>query len=108
MRFVNLTGHDVTDVISGKTIKKEKGKVHVDINTKTVKVHDDIPIRSSELVNIAGLPEPEEGVMYIVAPIVIHALKQHGIERDDVVAPGRIKYDEKTGEKIGCFGLRAD
>ena len=50
---------------------------------------------------IIGLPEPEEGVVYIVAKAVADAAPRH---RGDLMSPGRLIRDE-DGTVIGCDGL---
>lgn len=50
---------------------------------------------------IVGLPEPEEGVVLIVAKAVSDAAPAH---RGDMMSPGRLIRDE-DGTVIGCDGL---
>ena len=50
---------------------------------------------------IVGLPEPEEGVVLIVAKAVADAAPRH---RGDLMSPGRLIRDE-DGTVIGCDGL---
>lgn len=49
---------------------------------------------------IIGLPEPEEGVVLIVAKAVSDAVPNRG----DLMSPGRLIRDE-DGTVIGCDGL---
>lgn len=50
---------------------------------------------------IIGLPDPEEGVVLIVAKAVADAAPRH---RGDLMSPGRLIRDE-DGTVIGCDGL---
>lgn len=50
---------------------------------------------------IIGLPEPEEGVVLIVAKAVSDAAPAH---RGDLMSPGKLIRDE-DGTVIGCDGL---
>lgn len=50
---------------------------------------------------IIGLPDPEEGVVLIVAKAVSDAAPAH---RGDLMSPGRLIRDE-DGTVIGCDGL---
>lgn len=50
---------------------------------------------------IIGLPEPEEGVILIVAKAVCDAAPRH---RGDLMSPGRLIRDA-DGTVIGCDGL---
>lgn len=50
---------------------------------------------------IIGLPDPEPGVVLIVAKAVVDASPRH---RGDLMSPGRLIYDE-DGTVVGCDGL---
>lgn len=50
---------------------------------------------------IVGLPDPEEGVVLIVAKAVVDASPRH---RGDLMSPGRLIRDE-DGNVVGCDGL---
>lgn len=50
---------------------------------------------------IVGLPEPEEGVILIVAKAVADAAPAH---RGDLMSPGKLIRDE-DGNVVGCDGL---
>ena len=50
---------------------------------------------------IIGLPDPEPGVVYIVAKAVADAAPRH---RGDLMSPGKLIRDAE-GKVIGCDGL---
>jgi hypothetical protein len=50
---------------------------------------------------IVGLPEPEEGVVYVVAKAVADAATAH---RGDLMSPGKLIRDA-DGNVTGCDGL---
>lgn len=52
---------------------------------------------------IAGLPDPVEGTVYVVSAIVAEAAKQQG--RQDVVMPGPAVRNN-AGQVIACRGLQ--
>lgn len=59
-----------------------------------------IPVTQLELGEVQDLPEPKQGVVYIVSHIVL----QKCPERRDLVKPGRVVRDEE-GRIIGCCCL---
>ncbi len=65
-----------------------------------------IPIVETEFSEVEGLPEPRQGVVYVVSSVVLEAVKGR---RDDVVAPdtgpGSVCRDE-NGRIIGVRFLR--
>lgn len=57
-----------------------------------------IPVYTTEYKEIEGLPEPRDGVTFIVSSLIQHALKQKGIERPDVLSPGTGPNDSAVKE----------
>ena len=92
VRFINLTPHEVT-------VYSEDGKevvlrippsgtiARVSTTSKIIKKVDGVLIRKTEYNKIEGLPEPQEDTIYIVSTVLLIALKEKGIMRDDVIAP---------------------
>ena len=60
-----------------------------------------VDINEHTLGEVVDLPEPQDGVWYVVSLIV----KQACPERNDLLSPGPILRDEK-GRPYGCKGLR--
>lgn len=109
MRLVNLTPHAIT--INGHT-----GRVVIPPSGAVARVEpapdpagDDIITVDGVTVRVAGqrlgqavgLPEPEDGVMFIVSLPVASALAGR---RRDVVSPGPLVRDE-NGQPVACDGL---
>ena len=65
---------------------------------------DGIPIESVIYGEIEGLPEPQEGLYYIVSGLVAAAATKIG--RKDCLAPGALVRDKKTGVILGCLFLQ--
>ena len=65
---------------------------------------DGIAIESVTYGEIEGLPEPQEGVYYIVSGLVAAAAAKIG--RGDCLAPGALVRDKKTGVILGCLFLQ--
>lgn len=57
----------------------------------------------AEFGEIAGLPDPVEGTVYVVSAIVAEAAKKLG--RQDVVMPGPAVRNQ-AGQVIACKGLQ--
>lgn len=64
--------------------------------------HRSIPISLYNVTygEVTGLPEPEDGVLYIVSMMVLEACR-----REDLIAPVDMVRDN-TGRIIGCRGFR--
>jgi hypothetical protein len=101
--LINLTPHTITEVTTGVAIPAS-GRV-VRIKASTVKTSDFLgfPIFESILGSIEGLPEPEEGVMYLVSALVMSACPH----RMDLLAPGNAVRNEH-GQTCGCVGFRSN
>lgn len=99
-KLINLTGHEVHDLETG-TIIPESDKI-TRVVTKRVKVGEvnGISIYDVGIENITDLPERQEGVTYIVSPLVL----KHTSHRDDLVATGPTK--RKKDKVVGCYGFR--
>ena len=63
-----------------------------------------VPQTHTTFGEVEGLPEQEPGVGYIVSNMIISALAQQGIHRDDLFTPGLQVRDEQ-GRVIGCRSL---
>jgi len=59
-----------------------------------------IPTCTTTLGEVTGLPDFQEGVVYIVSGMVASAAP-----RPDVMSPGDLVRDE-SGRPVGCLGLR--
>ena len=67
-KFVNLIGHDIT--ISGYgTLPKSDNPCYVKTKQRIIGKVAGIPIAETHFESIENLPEPEEGVYYIVNKI---------------------------------------
>lgn len=79
MKFINLTPHNV--VLNNGTVIEKSGNI-ARVSSRYTEF-DGRGICHVEFGEITGLPEPEEGVIYIVSGMVASAAKN----RNDVVAP---------------------
>ena len=72
---------------------------------ETTVLENGIPVTTSALIGVQGLPEPAAGRMYVASGMVVDHLGVWGPPRGDVVAPGELRRDA-DGRPVGCIGLR--
>jgi len=92
VKFVNLTPHEVVvyDQEGREIVLRipPSGKVaRVTSTTRVVGEVNGIPVRRVEYGSIVDLPEPQENTIYIVSTLVLLALKEKGVARNDIVSP---------------------
>ena len=63
-----------------------------------------VPRSHTQYGEVEGLPDPTPGVIYIVSGMVVSALVQQGIHRDDLLVPG-MQIRDYQGRVIGCRSL---
>lgn len=102
IKFINLTPHTV-DLNDGRSFPSE-GSVRIDQSHGPIQED----ICHAPLGDLAGLPEPVQGVKYIVSMPVLTATKAKGIVRDDLVAPATNHPQCKRNDKghiisVPCF-----
>jgi hypothetical protein len=101
MQFINLTAHSINEVTSGLTIPASGRVVRVKSSTTKVAEHAGSPIYTSVFGEVEGLPEPVDGILYIVSALALNACPN----RIDLVAPGNLMRNPE-GQPIGCVGFR--
>ena len=105
MTIINLTPHklNVLDLSGDFVVIPPSGTVaRVAVSLKETAVLDPgIQIYSPTYGEVTDLPEPAEGVVYVVSGLVAAAAP-----RADVFSPGELIRDEE-GRPIGCRGLKA-
>ena len=99
-RLENLTPHPLVLLcVTGTQRVPQSGNIarvrHEQVPLDSV---DGIPVYTTAYKDIEGLPEPVEGVTYIVSSLIQHALKQAGINRPDVLSPGTGPNDSSVKE----------
>ena len=106
-KVVNLTGHVINDAMSMMTYPPEKLKVaRCSYNKVPVaQTEDGGIIYEFQYTSISGLPEPIEGVKYIVSAPVLNASIAEG--RTDCIAVNDVIRDG-SGTVKGCKGFRAN
>ena len=104
--LVNLTPHDIVIRLSdGDRVIPASGTVaRVSTSQVPAGTIDGIPVSAQTFGQIEGLPEPQEGVTFIVSAIVLAAAKSIG--RTDVVAPDTARaIRNDAGQIVAVPGL---
>ena len=100
-RLVNLTPHEVNigdlDFPASGTVARVVVE-HLEIGD-----HAGIPLLVGSYGEVSNLPEPKEGVLYIVSAAVRTALPQ----RKDLGSPAHLVRDDE-GRIIGCLALEVN
>ena len=103
MNLVNLTNHEINELTTGITIPPSGIRAEVTTIPRQVGTLNGSPVFRTELGTVIGLPEPQEGTIYIVSSLVLNLVPK---ERTDVVAPGNPRRNTKK-QVIGCMGFKA-
>lgn len=108
MTFVNLTPHKIvvfTD--SGNLVIEPSGMVARSVPSQTVVgIVNGISVVKTVFGEVEGLPSPKRGVVYIVSTLVLQALKDRGIVRNDVVAPDTSPQSVVRDDAGNIVGVR--
>lgn len=96
--FINLTPHTV-NIVNGPSIPST-GIARCSTTSTNVGEHEGITLTCVTYGAVEGLPEPQEGVIYIVSALVRAAVPN----RRDVASPGELARDS-AGNVIGCRNL---
>ena len=102
-KFVNLLGHDVT--ISGYgTLSKCDDPCYVETKQRIIGKVAGIPIAETHFEKIVNLPEPEEGVYYIVNRVSMSYIP---FDREDVfcVDTGQSAIRDENGQVVAVTQL---
>ena len=95
MKLVNLTPtalNVATGIGTIATIEPSGIIAYVSVEYVDQPTCSCLPIRETVYGDIQGLPDPEEGTMYIVSPLVASAAKKLG--RKDVISP-MVSYQQR-------------
>lgn len=103
MLFVSLLPHTISVVCDDGTVRviAPSGAVaRCSVTDEIVDTIDSMYITRQTFGEVVGLPEPEEGVAFIVSRMVAAAVP----ERHDLYIPGPLIRDAE-GVVVGCSGL---
>ena len=104
MEFINLTPHDlnlINEAGSPVLVKASGMLARCRVITEKVGTINGVKVNVSHFGSVEGLPEPEEGKIFIVSAMILTAL--HG-ERSDVLGVSEYIRDEE-GKIVGAKAL---
>ncbi len=64
-----------------------------------------IPLTEVSYIGYSGVPDPENGVYYVVSSLAAQAAYMHGRSYADLLVPGQ-QIRDKKGRIVGCGSLR--
>jgi hypothetical protein len=102
MTFINLTPHSVSLMRDGSVLHISPEPIPArceEAETLSATVAG-YPVYNVTFGTVYGLPEPKEGVLYIVSRMVAEALP----DRHDLVFPHQLVRDS-AGNIVGCQAL---
>jgi hypothetical protein len=102
-KFVNLIGHDIT--ISGYgTLSKCDKPCYVETKQRIIDKVAGIPIAETHFERIVNLPDPEDGVYYIVSRVTMDFVS---FDREDVfcVDTGPTAIRDENGQVVAVTQL---
>lgn len=105
MKILNLTPHAVTflDASNNVICEIEPSGVIARVGAKTIatgEIINDIPVTTTQFSEVEDLPDPVEGVVYIVSSLVA----QRRPFRKDIFIPNEVVRNS-AGVIIGCRSL---
>lgn len=102
MNIINLTPHTVNIMHNDveTTIEPYGIVARCTVNEELIGYVNDIPVYKTVMGDVVYLPEPKDGVVFIVSRVVAEAAKG----RDDLYIPTKSIRDS-AGRIIGCEGL---
>lgn len=107
MKIINLTPHDITLITDEKAIVfPSKGiararQIEAPAGVEELALGVFIPVVKISYGALEGLPEPRDGVRYIVSFITAMAAMAHGRSTDDLLMTADLVRDEE-GQITGC------
>lgn len=100
MKFINLTPHAITDALTGASFPPSGEVARVAATFTPAGEAGGVQLFRRTFGEVAGLPAPQDGVLFIVSALVADAAKG----RTDLVSPGELVRNA-DGQPIGCKGF---
>jgi len=105
-KIVNCTPHPITLITSSGTNTLPPSGICPRVEESFISIAevDGVEIVESDRGSVQGLPEAQDGVLFVVSRMVADAIGSE--TRDDLVSPGELIRDDQ-GRVIGCRNLVA-
>jgi len=100
MKFINLTPHAITEVLSGRTFPASGEVARVAAAFVLLGEVGTVPLFRRTFGEVTGLPAQQSGVTLIVSALVAAA----NPGRKDLVSPGDLVRGA-DGQPVGCKGF---
>ena len=103
MTLVNLTPHAINMIVDGdvKETIVSSGLARCSVMSNVVGQINGYNVCENTYGEVVGLPQPQEGTIYIVSALVAQAVK--GLRTDVVVVDKTVRNE--SGQIIGCTGF---
>lgn len=105
MNIINLTPHAINIYNADRnlvaTVEPSGTVARVEANRQLVATVEGVPFYRTTYGALSGLPEPQDGVIYVVSGMARSAVPG----RSDLWQPGELLRNE-AGQPIGCIGLQ--
>jgi len=108
VKVINLTPHDLNiRCADGRVLTVPPSGIVARIEVSQVQTDSivcqgyEIPIYSTRMGELVGLPDPEPATIFVTSLVVAKRARQLG--RRDVFAPGELVRE--NGRVVGCVGL---
>lgn len=102
-KIINLTPYNLKIIGRKDTIEPSGMTARLHSPLAQVCEIDGIPIMSCESPSVSNLPEPKDGVLYIVATYIRQACP----DRKDLASPAKLIRGE-AGNVIGCAAFEVN
>jgi hypothetical protein len=110
-KIINLTNHKLTEILSGIQIDfSESGVARVDCRDEIIyRDPSGYTISRTKYVHIVGidLDNINPNHLYIVSAVVLNAIRERGLQFDNIVAPAKIIRDSDNNV-IAARGFRVN
>lgn len=102
MKIINLTPHPLNLLVGAEMVEiPSAGLARCATTVDDVAILGGVRIVQTHFGEVTGLPEPQDGTIYVVSAMVLAAL---GGSRDDVFGPADYIRDE-AGRVVGARAL---
>ena len=108
--MINLTPHPITIHDGDNAVTIPPSGTVARVATSSIEMYR-LPVepgvspvlQMTTFGQVVDLPEPQDGVYYVVSGLVLSALREQGSDRQDVIAPATGPKDDAIRDEAGCI-----